>query len=205
MPPLARRQRRTKPKSRGCRVSGRGVSSHARLALALALSALLLAPAARADPQTHVAWRTAACGAGSNGDVWQETRWCNGITADLLLLRERNRDFGLGPYVELTTAGFFDVRFGGGATLLLPVSENYPLLVSLGAYDHALRAPALGATLFWGARSYNFDSAYNYAFGLYLSAQRDLADPRETLVSAGLEVDGFFLAAPFLLMAGVLK
>jgi hypothetical protein len=176
-----------------------------RLARTAGLVVFLLAGAARAEPQTHVAWRTAVCGAGSRGDAWTRTRWCNGLFADLLLLRERNRDFGLGPYVEISTAGFWDPRFGGGASVLLPVSENFPLVVSLGLYGHELEQAALGTSIFWGARSYNFGGVYNYAFGVYASLHRDLGGERDSLVSFGLEVDGFFLAAPFILAAGALR
>ncbi len=176
-----------------------------RLKYAAGLGVILSAGAAQADPQARVAWRTALCGTAARGGVWSETRWCNGLTADLLLLRERNRDFGLGPYVEVSTSGFWDARFGGGASVLLPVSEDLPLLVSLGVYDHALEEAALGATVFWGARSYNFDGAYNYAFGVYASAQRDLGGERESVVSVGLEIDGFFLAVPFILGVQALR
>ena len=175
------------------------------LARTAGLGVFLLTGAAHAEPQTHVAWRTAVCGDGARGDVWSQTRWCNGLTADLLLLRQRNRDFGLGPYVEVSTAGFWDARFGGGVSGLLPVTEDVPVVISLGVYDHALEHAALGASVFWGVRSYNFDSAYNYAFGLYASVQRDLGGVRASLVSVGLEIDGFFLAAPFLLAAGALR
>ena len=166
---------------------------------------LLVAPRALADPQAHVAVRTAVCGAGEAGRVWSETRWCNGLTADLLFLRERNRDVGVGPYVEILSAGFWDARFGGGVTLLAPVTDSYPLTLSVGLYDHALERLALGGTLFWGLRSYNFDNAYNYSLGLYASAQRDLDHDGASLVSVGLEIDGFFFAAPVLLAVGALR
>jgi hypothetical protein len=176
-----------------------------KLARTAGLGVFLLTGVTRAEPQTHVAWRTAVCGVGSRGDAWSQTRWCNGLTADLLLLRERNRDYGLGPYVELSTAGFWDARYGGGVSALLPVTENFPLVVSLGIYDHALEQAALGASVFWGLRSYNFDSVYNYSLGLYASAQRDLGGERDSLVSLGLELDGFILAAPFVLAVGALR
>lgn len=164
-----------------------------------ALGAVLgVTTSARAEPQGHVALRAAPCGVGAGGTLWQETRFCSGVTADLLFLRQRNRDVGLGPYVEVGTAGFWDARFGGGLSLLLPVMESYPLVLSVGAYDHELRAASLGGSLFWGARSYNFDGAYNYALGFYASAYRDLDAERATLLSIGVEVDGFFVLAPFL-------
>lgn len=166
---------------------------------------LTLATPAHADPQGHVALRAAPCGVGSDGKLWQATRFCGGLTGDLLFLRNRNRDLGLGPFVEVNTAGFWDARFGGGLSLLVPVMESYPLVVSLGAFDHELRAASLGGTVFWGARSYNFDSAYNYALGVYASAYRDLDSGRDTLLSIGVEVDGFFVLAPFLFAAQALK
>jgi hypothetical protein len=124
---------------------------------------------------------------------------------DLLFLRRRNRDVGLGPYVEVLTAGFWDTRWGGGASLLLPVAESYPLVLSVGAFDHELRAASLGGTLFWGTRSYNFGSPYNWTLGLYASAYRDLDTRGDTLVSLGIELDGFFIAAPFLLAFQALR
>jgi hypothetical protein len=162
------------------------------------VATLAVATSANADPQGHVALRAAPCGVGSDGKLWQQTHFCAGLTGDLLFLRHRNRDLGLGPYFEVNTAGFWDARFGGGLSLLLPVMESYPLVLSLGAFDHELRAASLGGTVFWGARSYNFDSAYNYALGVYASAYRDLDSERATLISVGVEVDGFFVLAPFL-------
>ena len=170
--------------------------------LALALS---VARPAAAQPQSHVALRIAPCGVGTDGNVWEATRVCGGLVGDLLLFRRRNRDFGFGPYVEVLTAGFWDARFGGGASLLVPITESYPLVLSVGAFDHELRAASLGGTLFWGVRSYNFDNPYNWTFGLYASAYRDLDSRGDTLVSVGVELDGFFLAAPFLLAFGALR
>ena len=141
--------------------------------------------------------RAAPCGVGHGEKLWEETRFCSALVGDLLFLRERNRDIGLGPYLEVGTAGFWDARFGGGASLLLPVHDVFPLVVSFGVYDHELRAASLGATVFWGARSYNFTSTYNWSLGIYASGFRDL-EGRDTLLSMGVELDGFFLAAPFI-------
>ena len=91
------------------------------------------------------------------------------------------------------------MRWGGGGSLLLPVIDGLPLVFSLGLDGHALRSPAVALSVFFGARSYNFESPYNYALGLYASAYRDLDRDRGSLVSVGLEIDGFFLAAPVLL------
>jgi len=160
--------------------------------------ALLVAVPTHAEPQGHLALRAAPCGVGEEGKLWESTRFCGGFVGDLLLFRKRNRDVGLGPYVEVLTAGFWDARFGGGVSVLLPVADSFPLVVSVGAFDHELRAASVGATLFWGNRSYNFDNAYNYALGIYASGYRDLDSEGATLVSVGVELDTFFLVAPFL-------
>jgi hypothetical protein len=161
-------------------------------------AALVGSGQALADPQGHVAVRAAACGVGEDGKVWQSTRFCSAVAGDLLFFRERNRDFGVGPFLEVGSAGFWDTRFGGGVSLLAPITEDFPLVLSVGLYDHELRAASLGATVFWGARSYNFGGNYNWSLGFYASGYRDLDHDRDTLVSAGLEIDGFFIAAPFL-------
>ena len=178
---------------------GADVRHLVRLGSAGAFSvAVSLASQGKAEPQGHGALRAAPCGVGDDGKLWESTRFCGGFVGDLLFLRKRNRDLGVGPYVEVLTAGFWDARFGGGASLLLPITDSFPLVLSVGAFDHELRAASLGATLFWGTRSYNFGGAYNYALGIYASGYRDLDSGRATLVSVGVELDTFFLAAPFL-------
>ena len=164
----------------------------------------LFAGTANATPQGHVALRTSICGAGDDA-LWQETRWCNGVTGDLLFGRERNRDFGLGPYVEVSSAGFWDARYGGGLSALLPVTSDFPLVLSLGAYGHETDSAALGGAMFFGLRSHNFHGSYNFATGLVVSGYRDLGAERATLVAIGLELDALLLAMPFLFLTGELR
>lgn len=165
-------------------------------ALLVALVPLLVTALAQADPQAHVGLRTGVCGTGERGQFWQETAWCNGASADLLFLRDRNADAGIGPYVEVSSAGFFDLRYGGGLTLLAPLLEDFPVLISGGVYGHEARAVALGGSVFFGARSYNFHGAYNLAAGVFANVQHDIGARGATLVSAGLELDAFLLALP---------
>lgn len=149
--------------------------------------------------------RLAPCGVGEDGAVWQDTRFCGGLTADLLFLRERNSDFGFGPYVEVSSAGFWDARYGGGLSLLAPVHPDFPLVLSAGLYGHETQSLAVGASLFFGMRSYNFHGNYNLSFGLFGSVLRDLDAPNSLLTTVGVELDGFLLAAPFLLAFEALR
>jgi hypothetical protein len=122
------------------------------------------------------------------------------VTGDLLFGRARNGDFAFGPFVELSTAGFWDARAGGGVSMLAPVHDAFSLVASAGVFAHELRSPALGGTLFFGPRSYNFHGRYGIAFGLFAGAVVDLGDRHETMVLAGVDVDAALLAMPFLLL-----
>jgi hypothetical protein len=116
--------------------------------------------------------------------------------------RERNSDFGFGPMLAVSTAGFWDVRFGGGTSVLIPLSPDMPLVLDAGAFAHETRGLALGASLFWGFRSYNFHSPYNLAGGLFTELVQDFDSDRATVVSLGFEVDAAVLAWPVFLLTG---
>jgi hypothetical protein len=116
--------------------------------------------------------------------------------------RERNADFGFGPMLAVSTAGFWDVRFGGGGSVLIPLHSDMPLVVNAGAFAHESRGLSLGASLFWGFRSYNFHGAYNLAGGLFTELIQDFDSDRATLVSLGFEVDAALLVWPVLLLTG---
>jgi hypothetical protein len=169
------------------------------------LIALSISSAAAAHPELRTGARASVCGLGSEGRLWSRTRPCFALTGDLLFGRARNGDFGIGPFVEVSTAGFWDARIGGGASLLVPVHDDAPLVASAGVFSHALRSTAVGGTLFWGARSHNFHGVYGLALGLFAGATLDLGDRRDTLVLVGADVDAFFLVAPFLLLADAVR
>jgi hypothetical protein len=181
------------------------LAARAAAALLPALAALAWAPGASASPEGRAGARASLCGVGDDGRLWRRTRPCFAVTGDLLFGRERNGDFAFGPFLELSTAGFWDARFGGGGSLLIPVHDTFPLIASAGVFAHELRAAALGGTLFFGPRSYNFHGRYGLAFGLFAGASVDLGDRRETLVVVGADIDAFFLAAPFLLLHNALR
>jgi hypothetical protein len=164
----------------------------------------LFPASASASPQGHVALRTSVCGVGDDA-LWDSTRFCGSFAGDVLFGRGRNGDFGIGPFAEVSTAGFWDARYGGGLSVLAPVSADYPLVLSLGAFGHETEALSLGAQLFFGLRSYNFHGSYNLAAGLFAAAYRDVGESGATLVSVGVELDALLLAMPFLFAAGELR
>src|SRR5262245_4815457 len=89
---------------------------------------------AHADPQWNASLVTGLCGRGVDDEYWSDTCWYNGARADVLLGRNRNSDFGVGPFASITTAAFDDIRLGGGGSILLPITPYFPLVLSGGGY-----------------------------------------------------------------------
>jgi hypothetical protein len=188
-----------------------------RAGSALVLSLLLASPAARAeagaqvlaDPsprlQLNTAFVTGLCGIGDPESLWDESAWCNGLRADALFGRARNTDFAIGPYAQISSAGFWDARYGAGLSVLVPVSGDFPLILSVGAGGHELEAPALEGWLFFGPRAYNFHSIYSVSAGLLLGFQRDLGGDDASQIVVAAQIDGLVLALPFLLAYQALR
>lgn len=171
-----------------------------RVALCALTATLGSAGTASAEPQWNVGALTGVCGRGADGSYWQDTCWYNGVRGDVLFGRSRYSDVSAGPFASITSAGFDDVRLGGGATLLLPVTQYLPLGLSLGGYARQEDDwdPGVSGWLFFGSRSYNFHSSYGIAAGLFLGVEHDLRDPGHNAIVVGVQIDGLVLALPFL-------
>lgn len=172
------------------------------------LGASLTPRLASADPQGNVSIISGVCGEGSRDELWQSTCWYNALHGDYLLGRERNSDVGIGPYLEVATAGFDDLRLGGGGSLHLPVTEYVPAVLSLGGYarlgDDAW-TPGLAADLFVGSRSFNFHSAYVMTGGVSLGARYGLGDSRELTFIIAAQLDSSVLWLPGVLLYNWIK
>ncbi len=167
----------------------------------VALAATLSVPAA-ADPQWNASLVTGVCGVGTHQSWWQHTCWYNGVRGDVLFGRSRYSDIGVGPYVDVTTAGFDDLRLGGGGTVLLPITSYIPIGLSAGGYARKSDVgwePGVSSWLFIGSRSYNFHSSYIMAGGLLIGAQYGLGETHETTFVIAAQVDALAIALPFLL------
>jgi hypothetical protein len=119
----------------------------------------------------------------------------------VLFGRERNLDFGYGPFADVTTAGFDDLRLGTGGSVLLPIHPFLPIVLSGGGYARKSELgwePGLETYAFFGSRSYNFHSSYGIAAGLLVGLQYGLGDSRESAIVIALQLDGQILLLPFL-------
>jgi hypothetical protein len=173
-----------------------------KLGILAAVSALGLALSGSARAaEWNASALTGVCGTGVDRKYWQDTCWFNGLRADVLFGRSRNVDFGAGPFADVTTAGFDDIRFGAGGSALLPIHPFLPLVVSGGGYARKSELgwePGIEAYVFFGSRSYNFHSSYGLAAGLIGGLQFGLGDSRESAIVIALQIDGQILAIPFI-------
>jgi hypothetical protein len=184
------------------------VSVKARRVATAALGAAgvsLLTVPARAAPQWNASAVASACLRGDDSAVVRSFAFCGAVQGDLLFARERARDVGLGPYLSLSTAAFDDLRVAGGGRLLLPVSEDFPFVISAGGLVTDGGAHGLDASLFFGVRSYNFHSSYNFGAGVVAGVQRTFGDDSSSVLSLGVQLDALVFALPFMLAWGALQ
>ncbi len=168
--------------------------------LATLLALLLAAAPGHAEPEWNVAAQTQLCGLGAHDDLWQKTAFCGALRGDLLFGRDRNSDFALGPYATLGTAKFSDARFGAGLSLLLPTfSGDFPIVLSAGGLSRNGSDARLSGEVFFGLRSHNFHGAYAMASGLVIGGDRAFNDGRGNTLYVGLQIDGLWIALPFIL------
>jgi hypothetical protein len=173
-------------------------------ALVGALGVVVARPAA-ADPQATVGLTMGAAGAGLNRSIWQTTAFHLGVHGDVLFGREKNSDFGIGPYAEVLTNGFDEIQFGGGVSGLLPVLDTFPIVISAGAYGRQAAGgfglePGLVGELFFGSRSFNFHAPYVMTAGLIGQMRYGLGPSKETSIIVGAQVDFAILTLPFVFL-----
>ena len=172
--------------------------------LALTAGAALFFGAADAhgDPQISAAL-TVGAGAGELRAPTPKPLFHLGLHADVLLFRKRDGQFDFGPYVEVLTRTFETFEAGGGASLLIPISEAVPIIVSSGPFlrvsDKGTEG-GLNGMLFVGSRSFNFHSVYGFAIGGFAQARVGFGPTNQLDVLGGLQIDLELLALPFVLL-----
>jgi hypothetical protein len=174
------------------------------LATVCGVGALVAPGVAAGQPQVNVGVQPGVAGVGEEGRYWQETRFFGALRGDVLLGRERDADPGVGPFVDLSTTGFSDVRLGTGASVLLPVSRRLPLVLSGGGYARHSEAgwePGVLGWIFFGLRGHNFHSNYGAAGGLCVGLHQGVGSSRESAIVIAAHVDAVILMLP--LVAGV--
>lgn len=181
------------------------------LAALLAVPALLaVSTAARAEPQGTAGLTVGAAGVGVDRAIWDATVFHLGLRGDVLFGREENADLGVGPYAELLTHAFDEIQLGGGASVLLPVIDSLPIVLSAGVYgklgdDDFGVEPGVTGAVFWGSRSYNFHGGYVMSAGLLAEMRLGLGESKETSVVVGAQLDLALLSMPVVFLINALQ
>ncbi|WP_437975155.1 hypothetical protein WMF11_45075 [Sorangium sp. So ce295] len=170
--------------------------------VATLLGVVLLHGAARAEPQASAGVTVGLAGVGLDRQLWDSTVFHLGLRGDVLFGRAANDDFGVGPYAEVLTHAFDEIQTGAGVSVLAPIHDSFPLVLSTGAYgrwsdDARSVKPGIAAAIFWGGRSYNFHSRYGMSTGLLAQGRFGLGGSKETAVVLAAQLDLALLALPF--------
>jgi len=172
-----------------------------RACVAAGALAALVSTKARADPQTSIGLTIGGVVRDEQGAGGVSGAFHLGARGDLLLLRSRNSDMAVGPYIDVATASFHDADLGGGLGWLLPMTGDFPLLLSAGGFardgDGRSWRPGLEGTMLVGPRSYNYHSWYGLAGGLFVQTRWLPQSPSTVDVVIGAQIDVELLALPF--------
>lgn len=170
--------------------------------VALALCLLFVPLAAHAEPQLSVRLGTGA-GVYQHGAA-TDARFDLHLSADVLFGDPFPNRVRLGPLLDLRTGDFTSFEIAGGMTVLLPVVDGFPLLLSAGggyaARDRGAGAVGFGRVAF-GYRDYSY-SLYGWCAAVYVDTRVSI-DRWE--VVGGVEIDVALLAAPFLALVTALR
>jgi len=181
----------------------RGALRPGGTALVAALSLSVASPA-QAKPQWNAGLESGVCG-GNSSLGFQQPGWCNALHADVLLLRQNSRDVGLGPSLRLGSARFDDLRLDAGLSLLLPISDSFPLVLEAGPHLRNFHQPGAFAGVFFGLRSFNYYGSYEMAAGLSVIAERSFTTGTPSALWITARIDGSWLALPFVFAYNALR
>jgi hypothetical protein len=151
-------------------------------------------------PDWDVGLVAGVCGVGQTA-VWQGTEFCGAVLGDVLWLRKRRENFGLGVFAAASTAGFYDFRPSAGVSMHFPLGPVLSVGARAGPLVHVMGDAALpGFTLQaeLGVRAHNHSGHYSLTHALVLGWDQSFgAGSRagSALVIA-LRVDAFWLVAP---------
>lgn len=131
--------------------------------------------------------------------------FCGALHGDVLFLRERGRDIGIGPALRLGTVSFDDVRLDAGASLLLPVLDSFAFVLEAGPHLRNFHEPGAYGSLFFGLRSFNYYRTYEPNAGLVLTAERAFSDGTPSAIWLTARVDGSWIALPGIFLYNALR
>ncbi len=186
--------------------------------------ALLWTTGALAEPQGNGALTVGGAAVGGTGydkRYFDHAAFHLGLRGDVLFFRQKPGDFGFGPYLELGTLAFREIQFGGGASVLLPITQSFPFVASVGAFGrygnnrslpdpdgetHTFGVePGVTGSLFWGLRGFNYTANYELAAGLSVGWRHGFGESKETALLVALHLDLAALGLPFVALVNLIR
>lgn len=167
------------------------------------VSAVLAASPVSGAPQWNSALTAGVAGVSDSATPWERTEFYGAVHGDLLFLRESPRTIGVGPSLEIGTAGFSDLRALAGAEALFPLDDLWAVAIRPAVYARTVEGQEfLGASVrgWFGIQTYNYDGAYAPRGGLVVGYDHDIGGSASHAVVVAAEVDGLILALPVLLL-----
>lgn len=164
----------------------------------VAVAWLATAGRAGAAPQWNAGIETGVCGTGSAS--FGELGWCHALRADVLFLRDRGDDFGMGPALRLGSVSFDDLRLDAGLSVLVPLFESFPLVLEAGPHLLDFTQPGAYASAFFGLRSFNHYGSYAMSAGLALTAERAFTTGTPSALWLTARLDASWVAMPFVFL-----
>jgi hypothetical protein len=175
--------------------------------LLLAAGAVLVGHSASAEPQWNSGIELGAAGTGERFH-WSQTKFFGALRGEVLFGRSGPLSVGVGPAVEVGTAGFSDARFGAGATVLVPLDGVLAFGFTPATYLRASNASTdsgVSGRVSFLIHPSNIVGCYAMAGGLFVGADRDFGPSRSTALIAGAQIDGLVLALPVILLVEWLR
>lgn len=177
-----------------------GLRVRCGLALAGLTASLACTAPASADPQLSGALTTGAALTDMRASNGPRVAYHLGGRFDALLFRDRAGTMALGPYIDLATEAFDTFQTGGGLGWLIPIGEP-ALIVSAGGFARTSRfgwEPGAQATIFVGARSFNYHSLYSPGVGIFAQGRYGFGDGQQADAILGLHLDLEYVVLPAL-------
>ena len=180
------------------------------LRLAMVLAPVVVARRAEAEPQGNASLTIGGAAVGDHGRFWGHAAFHLGLRGDVMFLRGKAGDFALGPYVEVGTLAFSEVQLGGGISALLPVTNTFPLVASVGAFgrygnDGFGPEPGVSGALFWGTRSFNYTANYVMAAGLLVGFRQSLGESKESALLIAAQLDLAAMGLPIVALINLMR
>jgi hypothetical protein len=116
------------------------------------------------------------------------SRFQIGFRPEMILLRNSEASFGVGPYAEILAGG--RTLAGGGFSLVVPLFSELILAPSVGAdYDLGRSRGSIAAGGFVGYKKYNEVSFFDFSRGIRFDVRRELDGDRATTVLLSFQLD----------------